>query len=153
MNITFEIDEEKLAKILQAKADLVTHDEEAMLEIHNLLAKMCDPYVPMDEGYLSQSVHVFPEYIRYNGPYAHYMYVGMVYGPNIPIKDKAGNIIGWFSPPNQKKHPTGRQMTYDTEKHLLASREWDKAMMRDKKDSFLKQAEDILARRANALNV
>lgn len=133
-----------------AKVDRLI-DDTTMLAIHNLLAKMCDPYVPMDEGYLSQSVQVLPAYVQYQGPYAHYMYIGEVYGPNIPIKDDAGNIIGWFSPPGQTKTPTGRPIQYSTEKHPLASKEWDKAMMRDKKDEFLQQVKDILERRANEL--
>lgn len=51
-------------------------DSQTMLEIHNVFAKYCDPYVPMLEGPLSQTVEITPEYIRYNQPYAHYQYYG-----------------------------------------------------------------------------
>ena len=51
-------------------------DSETMLEIHNLLAKYCDPYVPFLEGPLSQTIEVTPEYVRYTQPYAHYQYYG-----------------------------------------------------------------------------
>lgn len=51
-------------------------DQETRLEIHNLFAKMCDPYVPFLEGPLSQTIEVLPEYVRYSQPYAHYQYVG-----------------------------------------------------------------------------
>lgn len=127
-------------------------DDDCMYEIHNLFAKMCDPYVPMDEGVLSQSVAlgISAHSITYPGPYAHYMYVGEVYGPNIPIIED-GIVVGWFSPPGQKKHPTGREMQYSAEKHPLASKEWDKAMMRDKGDIFLKQVADILVQRCKEL--
>lgn len=52
-------------------------DEKTMLAIHNLFAKMCDPYVPFLEGPLSQTVEVMPEYIKYIQPYAHYQYHGL----------------------------------------------------------------------------
>lgn len=51
-------------------------DSETMLEIHDLLAKYCDPYVPFLEGPLSQTIEVTPEYVRYTQPYAHYQYYG-----------------------------------------------------------------------------
>lgn len=135
---------------INAKVDQLV-DDTTMLAIHNLLAKMCDPYVPMDEGVLAQTTEITPEYVRYNVPYAHYMYIGEIYGPNIPVKDEAGNIIRWFSPPGQKKTPTGRDMVYGTEKHPLASKEWDKAMMRDRRDEFIEQVRNILVRKANEL--
>lgn len=74
----------------------------------------CEPLVPLMNGQLLRSA-TFPEgvyggVLEYNTPYAHYQYVGEVYGPNIPRKDDNGNIIGWYSPPGKKKHPTGRKM-------------------------------------------
>lgn len=51
-------------------------DDKTMLAIHNLFAKMCDPYVPFLEGPLSQTVEVMPQYVRYIQPYAHYQYTG-----------------------------------------------------------------------------
>ena len=35
-------------------------DDELMLQVHNLFAKMCDPYVPMNEGVLAQSTIISP---------------------------------------------------------------------------------------------
>lgn len=76
----------------------------------------CDPLIPFQQGALRGSV-VYPDgiyggIIEYNTPYAHYLYRGEIYGPNIPIKDSAGNVTGWYSPPH--KHPTGRNITYHT---------------------------------------
>ena len=51
-------------------------DDNVMLEIHNTLAKMCDPYVPFLEGPLSQTIQVTPESVRYIQPYARYQYYG-----------------------------------------------------------------------------
>ena len=145
--IKFQVNLDGLYRTL----DSLTSDT-VMLQIHNTLAKMCDPYVPMDEGYLSQAIEVTPQYVRYPGPYAHYMYMGEIYGPNIPIRDEDGLIIGWFSPPGQPKYPTGRPIQYNTEKHPLATKEWDKAMMRDKGDEFKAAVRQILMRKASELN-
>lgn len=116
---------------------------QTMLAIHNQLAKMCDPYVPMQEGTLAQTVQISPESVTYTQPYARYQYYGEIYGPNIPIKEN-GEIVGWWSPPEQKKHPTGRYMQHSTEKHPLASSFWDKAMLRDHRDEFEQYIKDIL---------
>ena len=115
-----------------------------MLAIHNTLAKRCDPYVPFLEGPLSQTVQVSATEVRYVQPYARYQYYGQIYGPNIPIKNADGEIEGWFSPPGQKKHPTGRMMNHTTDYHPLASSFWDKAMLADHGDEFNKEVEEII---------
>lgn len=90
--------------------------KEAQKKLNQQIVADCEPYVPFRQGALRSSVR-FPQgvdggEIQYNTPYAHYLYVGEVYGPNIPIKDAQGNIIGWRSPP--KKSPTGRDLQYHT---------------------------------------
>lgn len=125
-------------------------DDELMLQVHNLFAKMCDPYVPMDEGVLAQSTIISPTGVTYTQPYAHYQYVGMVYGPNIPIFQD-GLLVGFRSIPGRKKDPTGREINYSTERHPLATKEWDKAMMRDKGDEFIEQVRQLLIRKAGSL--
>lgn len=76
----------------------------------------CDPLIPFQQGALRNSVNypqgIYGGEIEYNTPYAHYQYEGIVYGPNIPIRDAQGNITGWYSPP--KKNPTGRKLQYHT---------------------------------------
>lgn len=146
IRVDVKIDE----KALKMKIDNLI-DDKTMLEIHDKFAQMCNPYVPMYEGALSQTTQITPEYVRYTQPYAHYMYVGEIYSPNIPIKNKDGDIVGWFSPKGKKKTPTGRQMQYSKEKHNLASKEWDKAMMADKGEEFMQAVRDILVRRAKEL--
>lgn len=78
----------------------------------------CDPLIPFQQGALRNSVNypggIYGTEIEYNTSYAHYVYVGEIYSPNIPIKDAEGNITGWFSPPGKKKQPTGRKMAYHT---------------------------------------
>lgn len=36
----------------------------------------CSPYVPMDTGYLDQTVDITPEYVHYKAPYAHKAHEG-----------------------------------------------------------------------------
>ena len=52
------------------------------------------PFVPFRQGALRNSVRypdgVYGGTIEYDTPYAHYLYKGIVYGPNIPLKDAEG---------------------------------------------------------------
>ena len=115
VNVSAKIDDQALQDKLENLCDDTT-----MLEIHDLLAKMCDPYVPFLEGPLSQTIDVTPEYVRYTQPYAHYQYHGINFNHTLDY-------------------------------HPLASAKWDEAMLRDKRDEFLKQVKEILARRAREL--
>lgn len=72
VNVKVNIDD----AAIMAKLHRLT-DEATMLEIHNLLAKMCDPYVPFLNGPLSQTIEITPNYVRYTQPYAHYQYNGV----------------------------------------------------------------------------
>lgn len=109
-------------------------DDNTMLQIHNLFAKMCDEYVPFLEGPLSQSAlaQVNKDYVQYGGsgyvtegrpsgvPYARYQYYGV-----------------------------GFNHTKDY--HPKATAFWDKAMMSEKGQSFCEQVKEILVRRAKEL--
>lgn len=105
-------------KLIQAKLDKLMQGE-CGKEIHDLLYKMCDPYVPFLEGPLSQTVHVTPQYVEYKQPYAHYQYVG-------------------------------EHFNHTIEYHPLATAYWDKAMMQNKGDSFVRQVEKIIGERWNS---
>ena len=88
----------------------------AQIRLNTLVVADCTPYIPFSQGQLRSQVD-FPhgisgDEVRWYAPYAHYQYMGEVYGPNIPRKDAEGNIIGWFSPP--QKYPTGRDLQYHT---------------------------------------
>lgn len=144
MQIEVTVDEGALDSILRE----LVNDDAVMTQVHNTLARYCDPYVPMQTGVLAQTIEVTPEYLKYLSPYAHYQYTGLVYGPNIPIFED-GVITGWWSPP--QKSPTGEALTYNGEQHPLATSQWDKAMMRDRKDEFVQEVTRILAERARNL--
>lgn len=145
--VKIKLDENKISRALQDKLAEV-NDTATMLAIHNTLAKRCDPYVPMLEGPLSQTTIISAKGVTYTQPYAAYQYYGEVYGPNIPII-KDGIIIGWFSPPGKKKHPTGRPINYSKDQHPLASAKWDEAMLRDHGEEFYQEVKDIIRWRVN----
>ena len=82
--------------------------------VDEAVLRYCAPKVPFDTGYLIrqalQTSIIGQGLIVYGTPYARYLYYGEVYGPNIPIFE-AGELAGFYSPPGQKKHPTGRALT------------------------------------------
>lgn len=94
------------------------------------------PFVPFRQGALRNSVRypdgVYGGIVEYDTPYAHYLYKGVVYGPNIPLKDAEGNIIGWTSPPN--KSPTQRRIKYH---EPGTTSEWFEEAKRRHKDDWL----------------
>lgn len=84
--------------------------------IDSEVIRLCDPKVPFRTGVLKHSAitasAIGQGLVVYATPYARYLYYGEVYGPNIPIFE-AGELAGFWSPPGQKKHPTGRPLTYN----------------------------------------
>ena len=88
--------------------------------------------------------------VIYPGPYATYLYYGEVYGPNIPIFDVLASDnpnrkpVGFFSPPNKSKHPTGRQMEYKKDKHKLAGPFWIDHMKQAHMKDIIAEAEGAM---------
>lgn len=102
-------------------------------------------YVPWETGLLAKSPYAATDIgsgtVVYPGPYAHYQYYGEVYGPNIPIfDDDTGDPSGFFSPPGQEKHPTGRDLQYKTEPNPLAGSFWFERMKADHIDDIVQEA-------------
>ena len=116
------------------------------LALDNAVIKYAIPYCPFDTGTLANSplTASTPGKVVYAGPYAHYLYYGKVYGPNIPVfEDDSGTPTRWFSPPGQKKHPTGREMSYDTSVHPQAGKMWFERMKADHAEEIREAAEKI----------
>ena len=80
VNINEDILEQQLERLL---------DGSTRYTIHNLLAKMCDPYVPFLEGPLSQTVEVYPDKVRYIQPYARKQYYGVGFNHTLDYHPKA----------------------------------------------------------------
>lgn len=90
-------------------------------------AKEMDSYVPMQTGMLKNSRQTEPGYVKYPGPYAHYMYQGKLY--------LAPNGSAWARK-GQSKVKTDIDLTYNE----LPKRGpfWDKRMWFDKKDKIMR---------------
>ena len=106
-------------------------------------AEFMDRYVPFDRGNLAKYKLYGADTIAYEQPYAHYLYVGKVMGPNIPIKVN-GVIVRWFS--RKPKHYTGADIVYNTSKHAEAGAYWDKRMWSAKKDEIVGIMQDYIDR-------
>ena len=105
----------------------------------------CMPYVPHDTGTLETSPYAVTVIgsgeVVYPGPYAHYMYYGEVYGPNIPVFiDDSGEPAYFCSPPGEKKHPTGKQLQYSTDYNPLAGPFWLERMKADHLQDIIEEA-------------
>lgn len=132
---------EMLAKLNLEKGGLVQQT------LDKAVIDYCIPYCPMDTGTLAASAYTATRIgsgeVVYPGPYAHYMYYGEVYGPNIPIfDDDSGDPTGFFSPPGKKKSPTGRELQYNTDINPLAGSFWFERMKADHLNDIIREAKD-----------
>lgn len=113
-------------------------DDKVMLEIHNLFAKMCDPYVPFLEGPLSQSgaAHVTKDFVAYGD--AGLAIRGEHAGETLPV-------------PYARYQYYGKDFNFTKDYHPKATAFWDKVMMQERGQEFTAQVEEILKRRAKEL--
>lgn len=111
------------AKILRERG--LGSDTGARKYIASEVKRLCDPYVPMQQGILNNNVTIAGDgsYIVYTQPYAHYQYEGVVYGPNY-----TNGEIFWSG--KAPKAPTGKKLDY----HGAPMRgpKWEKRMLADK---------------------
>lgn len=122
----------------------------AQVFLESEILRQCIPYIPFDDGVLAGSGQSYPNpgggYVKWGGPgapHGHYQYMGVVYGPNIPIKDDQGNTVGYWSPPT--KHQTGKLLDYSNSKEKngpLAGSKWVERMMADHADDIEKSLAD-----------
>lgn len=135
----------KLKPISTIIADLGLEDGG---RVHKEFAQACaihmDKYVPMQRGNLAKYKLVDNgTSIMYDQPYAHYMYVGKVMGPNIPIKVN-GIVVRWFS--RKPKHYTGADIDYKKNRHEYAGAYWDKRMWSAEKNEIVSEMQNYIER-------
>lgn len=94
---------------LQAQLLDIVKTDTAMREAHRILGEMCEPYVPKSSGGLRASMKAYPSSVKWETPYAHYQYEGVVYGPNYPII-RQGIVTAWRSPAGKRKKKTNREI-------------------------------------------
>lgn len=111
------------------------------------LVRYCDPYVPASSSrMLAGHVNITEDYAQYPGPYGHYQYMGIVYGPNIPIFE-GETLVGFFSIPGKPKTKTERKLNYSKDIHPLAQSHWDKAAMRRHQEDLNNDVKDYIVTR------
>ena len=108
----------------------------------------CKPYIPASpnrilENSAQAATEIGSGQVIWNTPYAHYQYMGIVYGPNIPVIQD-GILMGWFSPPGRPKHPTDRELTYDTAQNPLAGAYWFERAKADNLQQWLDEARRVM---------
>ena len=113
------------------------------LALDNAVIRYARPYCPFDTGTLANSplAASTPGKVIYPGPYAHYLYYGKVYGPNIPVfEDDSGVPTRWVSPPGKgTKHPTGKDLTYRTGTNQDAGPFWIERMKADRINDIIEE--------------
>lgn len=119
------------------------------MAIDNAVMKYAQPFIPFDSGQLAKSCYTATVagsgVVEWPGPYAHYMYMGEVYGPNIPVfDDNSGVPTRFFSPPKKKKHPTGRALDYKLDKNPLAGPRWIEPMKAAYMGNILQEAQNAM---------
>lgn len=118
-----EIDISSLRSKKLAEYEAMLNDDNVRIHINRTIVQAIEPFVPMKTGALRRSVRVYPDYVSWGSRLwqkrtrAHYQYLGVVMGPNIPIfktgtrkKGMVPKIIGWYSPRGKAKHYTNRDI-------------------------------------------
>lgn len=122
-----------------------TRGNDGLLFLANEAKRLMDPYVPADSMVLAQNVRVYVDgdngVVEYQSPYAHYQYEGVAYGPNYPIMD-GETVMGFYSPPH--KSSIGEKLKYSHFRHPQATSEWDKAMVRARKNDLTRAMQNYL---------
>lgn len=113
MKIKVDVDIAKIMEI-QRRAG----DNRTQVYLASEVKRLCDPYVPMQNGPLKNTAIVAGDgsSLTYNQPYAHYQYAGQVLGGRAP------------------KKPTGAALTYSG--GGLRGPQWDKRMLADKSEEL-----------------
>ena len=123
MKITVDID---TAKILKERG--LGGDNRAQVYLASEVKRLCDPYVPFQNGPLKDTAQVAPDgsSVTYIQPYAHYQYYGEVMAGRAP-----------------KKY-TGAKLTYSG--GGMRGPEWDKRMMADKSQELVSNLEKFIGK-------
>ena len=79
--------------------------------------------------------------VIWNTPYAHYQYMGIVYGPNFQVDIKKDGELEWRSYKGRPKKPTDRKLTYDKAQNPNAGPFWFERMKADHLEDIIRHAE------------
>lgn len=106
--IDIDVSEFKTTK--QQKLLKMLNDKRVQKQANEILKDYINHFVPKHHGALRRSAVATYESISWGHGLAYgiYQYEGEIYGKNYPII-RGGRIVGWYSKPGVKKHPTGRK--------------------------------------------
>ena len=128
------VEDNGISTALQRKLSYLLNDPEVQEGVTQIVKDAMNKFVPRATGNLAGSAKVVDDEVTWTAPYAHYQYVGEVYGPNFLVRDANGNPVlddngklMWRSPRGEgSKFATGRSIQYHT---AGTSAMWDTAMM------------------------
>lgn len=113
---------------------------QARLSLAKEAERLMDPYVPAQNLILAQNTRVYLEgetgIVHYTSPYAHYQYKGELY-----VSSATGSA--WASE-GEYKVPAGKPLKQSKFRHPLATSEWDKAMMKARKEDLVKAVQNYV---------
>ena len=114
--------------------------------IDEAVIRECTPYVPASpdrtlEFSAQLSTEIGSGEVIWNTPYAHYQYMGIVYGPNFQVMIKGS--LEWRSYAGRPKHPTDRELTYDKSQNPMAGPRWFERMKADRLNDILDEARRV----------
>lgn len=95
-----------------------------------------DKYVPYRKGNLREEVEEGDNYVKYNMPYAHYMYEGILYVDHLTGSSWARK--------DATKIPTGKKLEYHT---AGTGRHWDSLMWTAEKKQVIETIQNYINRR------
>lgn len=130
------VEDRGISTALQRKLSYLLDDPKVQEGVTQIVKDAMNKFVPRATGNLAGSAKVVDDEVTWTAPYAHYQYVGEVYGPNFLVRDANGNPVlddngklMWRSPRGEgSKFATGRSIQYHT---AGTSAMWDTAMMSD----------------------
>ena len=109
-------------------------------EVQRQLVHTCaihmDKYVPNRDGDLASSVEEGATYVKYNMPYAHYQYEGILY-----VDPETGSA---WARKDATKVPTNRMLTYHTPG---TGHHWDRRMVSAEMNIVEQEVEDYIRRK------
>lgn len=125
MKVTVKVDI-NTAKIMRQRG--MGGDHGAQRFLASEVRRLCDPYVPMQQGMLKNQNIIAQDgsSITYTQPYAHYQYYGQAMAGRAP-KKYTGNELNYHGAP-------------------MRGKEWDKRMMADKREEVERNLEAYIRR-------
>lgn len=154
--ITVTVRDEDTQTALQQKLETLCSDEKTKYGITKILIDRITKYVPKKSGKLRASVRNNTDTVSWRTPYAHYQYMGWVYGPNFRILTKGG-IPEWRSPRKErgiKKWPTGKPLGwYGGYTTAGTGPDWVNEMWANERRAANVQITNYLKRRAKELRL